>query len=338
MGIIIITILLVLSFYIYITRENLIRKFKRVIEFPEVTYILETFSSMEKPPEKFEIEKILTMENIKIKSEYTKETMEYDEFFPKGFEKNQIKRVLILLHGIRDCKEDWYKRGKLIENYHYLLNKKQIEEMVMIVPNSGYSGESWYSNFYHEENFRYEEFFSKELFKSLKEKYPNAKFGIVGFSMGGYGAFKLGLHNLEIFHVIGSISGAISLIRMIMNKRVFNIFRYVYVPKVFFKKFDQQHFMRVFGSLGRAILKQDPYTILKNIPESAYSGKKFYASVGSEDKAPYLMLQQWLDSVGRMKKHKYDFKGYVYKDGKHTWEYVSVDLKNFLRYFYNNTK
>ncbi|MGL6120749.1 MAG: alpha/beta hydrolase, partial [Fusobacteriaceae bacterium] len=63
-----------------------------------------------------------------------------------------------------------------------------------------------------------------------------------------------------------------------------------------------------------------------------------YASVGSEDKAPYLMLQQWLDSVGRLKKHNYDFKAYIYKDGKHTWEYVSVDLKNFLRYFYKNTK
>ncbi|MGL5049711.1 MAG: alpha/beta hydrolase [Fusobacteriaceae bacterium] len=338
MGVSIIIILIVLSFYLYITRENLSRKFKRIIKNPEVTYILETFSNMEKPPEKFEIDEILNMETVKVKSEYTKEIMEYDEFLPKGFEKNKIKRVLILLHGIRDCKEDWYKRGKLIENYHYLLKKKQIEEMVLIVPNSGYSGESWYSNFYHESNFRYEEFFSKELFEKLKDEYPEAKFGIVGFSMGGYGAFRLGLHNLDKFQVIGSISGAISLVRMIMNKRVFNIFRYVYVPKFVFKSFDQQHFVRVFGSQGRAILKQDPYTILKTTPKKNHEKVKFYASVGSEDKAPYLMLQQWLDSVGRLKKHNYDFKAYIYKDGKHTWEYVSVDLKNFLRYFYKNTK
>ncbi|MGL4687726.1 MAG: alpha/beta hydrolase, partial [Fusobacteriaceae bacterium] len=77
--------------------------------------------------------------------------------------------------------------------------------------------------------------------------------------------------------------------------------------------------------------------ILKRINLSKIKGKKFYVSVGSEDKEPYLMLQQWLDVVGRLKKYGYDFKGYIYKNEVHTWEYVSKDLRNFLRYFYKNT-
>ncbi|MGL5098672.1 MAG: alpha/beta hydrolase, partial [Fusobacteriaceae bacterium] len=89
---------------------------------------------------------------------------------------------------------------------------------------------------------------------------------------------------------------------------------------------------------GAHILREDPYSIMKVMEREKILKLKFYASVGSEDKKPYLMVQQWLDIVGRMKKLGLDFKAYVYKDEVHTWEYVSKDLRNFLRFFYNNTK
>lgn len=50
------------------------------------------------------------------------------------------------------------------------------------------------------------------------------------------------------------------------------------------------------------------------------------------------MLQQWLDTVRRMKKHKYNFIGYLCKNETHTWEYVARDLKNFLVYFNEKIK
>lgn len=338
----IITLLLffIISFIVYIIYPDSSRlnfKFKRIIKFQEVTHVLGTLNALDYIPTKHEIEENIIIKTRVIKSEYTKEEMEYDVIYPRGLVPSEATRCLILLHGIRDKKEDWCKRGKLLENYLYLLKNKEIEKMVFIIPNSGFSGESWYTNFYHLKDFRYEEYFSKELILKMQKKYKNAKFGIVGFSMGGYGAYKIGLKNLDKFEVIGSISGAISLVRMIMNRRVFRIFKYLYVPKFIFKKFDQQHFMRVFGCQGRSILKEDPYSILKRIDLLKIKNKKFYASVGSEDKEPYLMLQQWLDVVGRLKKYGYEFKAYIYKNEVHTWEYVSKDLRNFLRYFYKNT-
>ncbi|MGL5670833.1 MAG: alpha/beta hydrolase, partial [Cetobacterium sp.] len=59
---------------------------------------------------------------------------------------------------------------------------------------------------------------------------------------------------------------------------------------------------------------------------------------GSEDKKPYLMLQQWLDVVGRAKKYGLDFKGKIYENEYHTWEYISKDIYNFLVFFTEETK
>ena len=111
------------------------------------------------------------------------------------------------------------------------------------------------------------------------------------------------------------------------------LMKYVYIPKFLFNDLDKAHFIKVFSSWGWRILKQDPYSIIKTIDRERLKGKKFYISVGAEDKKPYLMLQQWIDIVGRLKKFGVDFKGYIYKDEIHTWDYISKDLPNFICYF-----
>ena len=90
--------------------------------------------------------------------------------------------------------------------------------------------------------------------------------------------------------------------------------------------------------MGLENFKQDPYSIIKTIDKNRLKGKKFYISVGAEDKKPYLMLQQWIDIVGRLKKFGVDFKGYIYKDEVHTWDYISKDLPNFICYFDRQVK
>lgn len=311
-------------------------RLKRALTYPEIQYV-QKYVGEEKESKKDVFEDVI-VENHCISSQYSKEEIHYDVIKPKGIKESEAKRVLILLHGIRDSKESWITRGKLLENYTELLEKNSIEEITFIIPNSGYNGESWYTNFYHEEAFSYEEFFVKEFLPTIKIKFPNAKMGITGFSMGGYGAFKIGLKNLEEFSVIGSMAGAVSLIRLILKRRVFRVFRYIYIPKFIFNKFDQKHFMRVFGSQGRSILKEDPYSILKRLDEKKRTGKKFYVSVGTEDNEPYSMFLQWIDCVTRLKKYRYSFKGYLYEGESHTWDYIAKDLKNFLKYFSDNTK
>ena len=78
--------------------------------------------------------------------------------------------------------------------------------------------------------------------------------------------------------------------------------------------------------------------MLKKIDSKLLENKYFYASVGLEDRVNHLMLQQWIDIMGRMKKKKCIFKGYLCRKEEHTWEYVARDMCNFLKYFNEKIK
>ena len=304
--------------------------------FPEVSYV----SKEDKSFNRYDFDKIEELLNIEerfLKSVHVDEEMRYILVTPKGKIKEDTP-CLFLLHGIRDYPEDWINRAYLLENYLTLREMNLVDDIIFILPASGFNGESWYTNFFKDKNHKYENYFTGELYEEARKISPKGKIGIAGFSMGGYGAFKLGLMHPEKYHVIGSFSGAVSLIRMSVNRRVMRVMKYVYIPKFLFNDLDKSLFIRIFSSWGWRILKQDPYSIIKVIESERLKGKKFYISVGAEDKKPYLMLQQWIDIVGRLKKYGVDFKGYIYKDEVHTWEYISKDLPNFMCYFNQQIK
>lgn len=320
-------------FYIitYPYKSKLARKLKRVNSFEEIEFIKnsdESYSNISQA----EIDEYVTLEERNIKSSFVDEEMKYTIITPKDNIKDGIP-CLFLLHGLRDENKDWLEKGKLLENYLYLLKKGDIEPMIFILVGSGEEGQSWYSNFSAEKGYQYENYIISELISEIKRKAPKSPLGIVGFSMGGYAAFKLGLKYIDIFKVIGSFSGAINLVRMSVNRRVIRLFKFMYIPKFLFNDVDKRQFIRVFGSWGYKILKEDPYSMIKYMEAEKLSNKYFYASVGIEDRVNHLMLQQWLDVMGRMKKNKYNFKGYLCDGETHTWDYVARDMTNFLKFF-----
>lgn len=320
-------------FYIitYPYKSKLARKLKRVNSFEEIEFIKnsdESYSNISQ----VEIDEYVTLEERNIKSSFVDEEMKYTIITPKDNIKDGIP-CLFLLHGLRDENKDWMEKGKLLENYLSLLKKGDIEPMIFILAGSGEEGQSWYSNFSAEKGYQYENYIISELIPEIKRKVPKSPLGIVGFSMGGYAAFKLGLKYIDIFKVIGSFSGAINLVRMSVNRRVIRLFKFMYIPKFLFNDVDKRQFIRVFGSWGYKILKEDPYSMIKYMEAEKLSNKYFYASVGIEDRVNHLMLQQWLDVMGRMKKNKYNFKGYLCDGETHTWDYVARDMTNFLKFF-----
>lgn len=336
----ILIILAVFSLLFYIVTYpydfKLERKQKRVRSFSEVSYVSKEDTSF-KRYDFDKIDELLKIEEKFVKSVHVDEEMRYILVTPKGKIKEDTP-CLFLLHGIRDYPEDWINRAYLLENYLTLKEMNLVDDIIFILPASGYNGESWYTNFFEDKKHKYENYFTSELYEEARKISPKGKIGIAGFSMGGYGAFKLGLMHPEKYDVIGSFSGAVSLIRMSVNRRVMRIMKYVYIPKFLFNDLDKSLFIRIFSSWGWRILKQDPYSIIKVIDKNKLKGKKFYISVGAEDKKPYLMLQQWIDIVGRLKKYGVDFRGYIYKDEVHTWEYISKDLPNFISYFNREIK
>lgn len=325
--------IILVIFYIitYPYKSKLARKLKRVNSFEEIEFIKNSDESYLNISQA-EIDEYVTLEEKNIKSSFVDEEMKYTIITPKDNIKDGIP-CLFLLHGLRDENKDWLEKGKLLENYVSLLKKGNIEPMIFILAGSGGEGQSWYSNFSAEKGYQYENYMISELIPEIKRKVPKSPLGIVGFSMGGYAAFKLGLKYIDIFKVIGSFSGAINLVRMSVNRRVIRLFKFMYIPKFLFNDVDKRQFVRVFGSWGYKILKEDPYSMIKYMEAEKLSNKYFYASVGIEDRVNHLMLQQWLDVMGRMKKNKYNFKGYLCDGETHTWDYVARDMTNFLKFF-----
>lgn len=327
-------VMIILGIFYIITypyKSKLARKLKRVNSFEEVEFIKnsdENYSDISQE----EINEYVILEERKIKSSFVNEEMKYTIITPKSNIKNDIP-CLFLLHGLRDENKDWLEKAKLLENYISLLKKGEIDPMIFILASSGGDGQSWYSNFAAEKGYQYEDYIVGELIPEIKMRLPKSPMGIVGFSMGGYAAFKLGLKYIDIFKVIGSFSGAINLIRMSVNRRVIRLFKFIYIPKFLFSSVDKKQFIRVFGSWGYKILKEDPYSMIKYVKAEKLNNKYFYASVGIEDRVNHLMLQQWLDVMGRMKKKKYNFKGYLCDGETHTWDYVARDMSNFLKFF-----
>jgi len=315
-------------------------KIKRTMKYSGVEVIDDSDIKLSfKPFEKevFESQNF-SVEKIIIKSINVEEEMDYFAIVPKSYDPKKSYPVLFLLHGLRDNAYDWIEKARVLEHYEELLKKKNIGNMIIILPNSGFSGESWYSDFKKAKNRNYETYFMEELIPDVKKRFNVKNFGISGFSMGGYGAFKLGLKHLEMFKVIGSFAGAVSLVRLTINKRITRIVKFIYLPNFLFKNGDKEQFITIFGSWGRKIIKEDPYTLIKQLNIREQQGKHFYLSVGSEDKEPYYMVHQWVDMVGRIKRFNLPFEARLYLGETHRWEYVAKDLGNFLKYSWKYLK
>jgi len=315
------------------------KKIRRILSYQEVSYREKFLVGIDEGV--IPLSKNLKVKTYHIDSRYANEKMRYIVITPKKILEDKKYPCVFFLHGIRDVADDWISKGRIIENYELALKKGRIGEMILVIPDSGFEGKSWYADFVKDESKKYEGYFIKELLPKLKRKYNISDMGIAGFSMGGHGAFKLGLRNLNEFKVMGSFAGAISLIRLSVNRRVMRLIELLYIPGFIFGNKDKKHFLDVFGSFGFQIIKQDPYSLIKLISRKSpekLKDRHFYLSVGDEDRAPYLMLQQWIDIVGRLKKNKVSFNATLYRGEAHTWEYVSKDLPNLLEYFSEHLK
>ncbi len=340
MYIYIIILLAIFLFYFLLSKKEAKKSLGRKLNigktYEEVEYI-ESYEENLKKYSNEEIKNRLDIKYRKISSKYVCEKMRYIEIIPKDVKLENIP-VLILLHGLRDSADDWIDKGKIIENYLELMETNEISPFIIILPDSGCDGESWYANFYNDEERKYQDYMVNELYNEIEERYGSLRVGIGGFSMGGNAAFNIGINHLDKFKVIGSFAGAISIIRMTFNSRIMRLLKLIYIPKFIFSKdkVDERHFIRVFSPWGWRILKYDPYTQVKNMDKERLYNKKLYISVGEEDKEPYRMVHQWADMIIRLKKHNIEFTGKLYEGEEHTWDYIAKDIKNFFKYFSKN--
>ncbi|MCJ7936167.1 MAG: alpha/beta hydrolase-fold protein [Chryseobacterium sp.] len=92
-----------------------------------------------------------------------------------------------------------------------LIQKAQEYKTIYILPDGNYS--SWYVDSPIVKDSQYQTFIGKELVDFIDKNYPvkaEKKFrGILGWSMGGYGATNIGITYNKTFGIVGSSCGAL---------------------------------------------------------------------------------------------------------------------------------
>lgn len=169
--------------------------------------------------------------------------------------------LLYLLHGMGQDQTLWLRKSS-IERYAI---KHQLA-VVMPSTDLGFYTDTTY-------DMKYWTFLAEELPKLIHEFFPQItkkreKTFAAGLSMGGYGAFKLGLLKPENFAAVASLSGAI----------------YFTDPEMFLKVRSRSYWEGVFGPMEEMQNSANaPGEMLKKLVASQKPTPRFFICCGTED-------------------------------------------------------
>ena len=209
-------------------------------------------------------------------------------------------RTLYLLHGMSDDQTTWQRRTS-IERYAAAYG------LAVVMPTTELG---WYTDMYRGE--KYFTFITRELpakmraFLPLSERREDTF--IAGFSMGGYGALKIGLARPTQYAAIGCISAGVS------------------------NNTPDTVALRELRTGGRP-LKDTEEDVPASIARAAALGKDaphIYHTIGQED----FLLSGARETRDLLHSYPGDPFHYIYeeKPGKHGWEFCDGALRDFLQW------
>lgn len=135
-------------------------------------------------------------------------------YLPQSYDEGVMHYpVVYYLHGYTANERDWLGYG-IDTAMDELIEQGEIQEMIIVMPNAHnkYDG-SWYANSSVAGN--YEDYITGDLVEFIDGKYrtlpQRESRAIAGGSMGGHGAMKLAIKHTDIYSVVVSHSGVLSL-------------------------------------------------------------------------------------------------------------------------------
>ncbi len=250
--------------------------------------------------------------NLNLFSCYLKRNVHVDIILPskdflnvinKDFEYQDKKyKSLYLLHGTGDNEKVWSENTSIDE-----LAQKYGVVVIMPSAENTYYTDTTYSVFM-------KSFIEKELYSFINSNFPVSKnkedIHIVGNSMGGYGALKIALSNLDKFGNCASFSGGLDVVKQV-NSRLANII----------------DFKAVFGDITN--LDQSEHSIKYLLNNNIIKDLNIYLTCGDEDQN--LLSTKEIVSVLDDKKISYKF---IEDKGGHTWSYWDKQIKDYFEFVF----
>lgn len=209
--------------------------------------------------------------------------------------------VVYLLHGGGGGFRDW-------SNYSDVA--RFAESGLLLVMPEGES--SYYTNAVDPPQDRFEDYITHDLISDVESRFPVAagreNRAIIGVSMGGFGAVKIGLRRPDLFSFVGGISSAID-----VPRRAFS-----------FKRLQQsRHYNSIFGPSGSQTRRDnDPFALVRTAnPQFA---PYFFLTCGEQEG----LLPANRDFAGLLAQHfRYEFHTVR---GGHDWNQWNAWLPSVL--------
>jgi len=153
---------------------------------------------------------------ITVKSENLKGRGDICVFVPPGIEDIQNCPLVILLHGVYGSSWSWSLSGGVHITALEMIRKKLIAPMVVAMPSDGLWGDG--SAYLPHNHFNFEKWIAEEVPRVIKKCIPSvtdqSKMFIGGLSMGGFGAFKIGIKYSNIFSGVAAHSSLTNIAQM----------------------------------------------------------------------------------------------------------------------------
>jgi len=244
----------------------------------------------------------VTLRDITFRSAALGRDMQYRVISPLERAGQKLPEVY-LLHGGGGGFRDW-------SNYSDVA--RFAESGLLLVMPEGES--SYYTNAVDPPQDRFEDYITHDLISDVESRFPaaasRANRAIIGVSMGGFGAVKIGLRHPDLFAFVGGISSAID-----VPRRAFS-----------FKRLQQsRHYQSIFGPSGSQTRRDnDPFVLVRtaNPQVSPY----FFLTCGEQEG----LLPATREFAALLAQRHFRFEFHTVRGG-HDWNQWNAWLPELFR-------
>jgi len=237
---------------------------------------------------------------------------------PASYPDNPTRRysVLYFLHGQFGNENDWERNG-ISTIFEKMEADRDIGEMIVVMPNGG---SSFFINSYDGRS-RYEDFIINELVPRIDAEYrtiPRREArGILGVSMGGFGALTLALKHPDVFSVVAAHSAAVleEIPQPSATDRRMQ-FRLQLAERVFGNPIDKEFWARNNPILLAEGFKKPP-------------SLKIYFDCGDQDRFGFNVGAETLDHALSANHIPHEFHIFP---GNHGWDYARAEVPRSLKF------
>lgn len=246
-----------------------------------------------------------------MQSKLLKRPVPYCVMLPPSFDSDKARKfpVLYYLHGLGDNEQSLVNGGGW-ELYEKLMREKKIGEFLIVTP-SGFR--SFYVNA-RNGKFSYEDFLFQEFMPAIEKHYraigTRSTRGVMGVSMGGYGAFRYAFAHPALFASVSAHMPALSeeLPTSMSSPQEQRILQSVFGTGEKSSTIDLAHYKRI-----------SPFTAAEQAPVAELKRLAIYYDCGANDDYGFDLGSQALHKELLRRGIAHEF--HIYPGG-HNWNYV----------------